>query len=147
MESAKQKSGKCEKSKYSSLKSHVSFRGKINEIFFLSATIHQPIYWKDRRCSTHRSLIGMEKQIRVQRVPRTENPFRWDGKVWLGQDPSPFSRNPSGSQPQHSGMLSPAPEGWGLSYPGCLSPGSTEGFPLQPFSSFPASLERLQHGL
>lgn len=80
-------------------------------------------------------LLEQKNKSRVQWVPRTENPFRGDGKVWLGQNPSPFSRNPSGSQPSSSGMLSPTSEGWGLSYPGCFSPGSREGFPLHPLLS------------
>lgn len=35
MESSNQKSEKIEESKHSSLKSHISFRGKINEHFFV----------------------------------------------------------------------------------------------------------------
>lgn len=69
------------------------------------------------RCSTHRSLIGAEKQTRVQWVTRTENLFRWeqyllDGKAWLGQNPSPFSRNPWGTQPQQ--LWDAVPNPWGM---------------------------------
>lgn len=136
MESSNQKSGKSEKSKHRSLRSHISFRVKINENSFCQPLFTDQFIWRSEEHSTPRSLIETENQIRVQWVTRTENHFEWeqavlDGKGALGRGPSPFTSHPAGGHP--ASILHPCPRpagGCRLSRPGCFSPGISAGFPL-----------------